>query len=171
MYCSGCGLELASGQMACSRCGRTVAAPAPAIPGYELQLHNFASQIRALSVVWYVYAGISLILGMLGLALANAALTGHMGAWLHGMGTGGDFPFGPMFGVAILRFAWIYLVLRIAIAVAAGWGLYEHAPWGRTIAIVAAVINIIKFPFGTAVAIWTLIMLIGYRNTTLYDEL
>jgi hypothetical protein len=172
MYCSGCGTGLAPGQTFCPQCGRPVAmAAAPAIPGYELQLHNYASQIRALSIVWFIYAAISVPLGLLGLAMANAALTGHLGAWLHGLGAGEDWPIGPWFGAPILLFASIFLFARIGLAVAAGWGLHNHAPWGRAVAIVAAAINIIKFPLGTAVAIWTLVMLVGYRNTTLYDQL
>jgi hypothetical protein len=167
MYCSGCGTVVAPGQTFCPQCGRPVAAAAaPAIPGYELQLHNYASQVRALSIVWYIYAGLSLAVGLLGLAFIS-----HMPQWLHGLGAGGDWPLGPWFGVAILRFAWVILIARTALAVAAGWGLHEHAPWGRVVAIVAAVINILHFPIGTAVAIWTLIMLIGYRNSTLYDQL
>jgi hypothetical protein len=46
-----------------------------------------------------------------------------------------------------------------------------RAPWGRVLAIIAAFVNIIKFPFGTALAIWTLVMLMGYRNATLYEQL
>jgi hypothetical protein len=39
------------------------------------------------------------------------------------------------------------------------------------VAIVAAVFSLLKFPFGTAMAIWTLVVLLGYRNTTLYEQL
>jgi hypothetical protein len=47
----------------------------------------------------------------------------------------------------------------------------ERSEWGRIVAIVAAFLSILKFPFGTALGIWTLVMLLGYRNTTLYDQL
>jgi hypothetical protein len=39
------------------------------------------------------------------------------------------------------------------------------------VAIVAAFLSLLKFPFGTALGIWTLVMLLGYRNTTLYQTL
>jgi hypothetical protein len=29
----------------------------------------------------------------------------------------------------------------------------------------------LKIPFGTAIGIWTLVLLLGYRNTTLYEQL
>jgi hypothetical protein len=47
----------------------------------------------------------------------------------------------------------------------------QHAQWGRMVAIVAAIICLIKIPFGTAMGIWTLVMLLGYRNGTLYEQL
>jgi len=39
------------------------------------------------------------------------------------------------------------------------------------VAIVAAIVNIYKFPFGIAMGIWTLVVLLGYRNSTLYEQL
>jgi hypothetical protein len=75
------------------------------------------------------------------------------------------------FGPAVIHFAWTMVFVRAGLAFAAGWGLMERAPWGRVVAIVAAFLNLIKIPFGTALGIWTLVMLLGYRNTTLYDQL
>jgi hypothetical protein len=75
------------------------------------------------------------------------------------------------FGPAMLQFVWIFLVLRAALAIAAGWGLMEHTQWGRMLAIIAAIFSLLKFPFGTALGIWTLVVLLGYRNSSLYDQL
>jgi hypothetical protein len=134
------------------------------MPGFQFELTNFAGKIRALSVVWFIYGGLSLILGFVGLAFANAFFHGQFDYWMHGSA--------PMwFGPAILRFAWMFVIVRTGLALIAGWGLMERAPWGRIVAIVAAILNLIKFPFGTALAIWTLVMLLGYRNATLYDQL
>jgi hypothetical protein len=37
---------------------------------------------------------------------------------------------------------------------------------------VAAFLNLFKFvPIGTALGIWTLVVLMGYRNQTLYEQL
>ena len=47
----------------------------------------------------------------------------------------------------------------------------ERTQWGRVIAIVAAVFSLLKFPLGTALGIWTLVTLLGYRNTSLYEQL
>jgi hypothetical protein len=71
----------------------------------------------------------------------------------------------------MLHFAWMFVVLRSGLAVVAAWGLMERAAWGRVVAIVAAFLCLFKFPFGTALGIWTLVMLLGYRNSTLYEQL
>jgi uncharacterized membrane protein (DUF2068 family) len=70
-----------------------------------------------------------------------------------------------------MHLIWIALLGRAVLAVIAGWGLLEHTQWGRIVAIVAAILSLIRFPLGTALGIWTLIMLLGYRNTTLYEQL
>jgi hypothetical protein len=121
-------------------------------------------------VVWFIYAGFSLLTGIVGLAFANAFLGGRFGYWMHGPWTNGPMPPGWPFSFA-LHFAWIYIVMRAALALAAGWGLWERSPWGRIVAIVAAFFCLLKFPFGTALGIWTLVVLMGYRNTTLYEQL
>jgi hypothetical protein len=63
------------------------------------------------------------------------------------------------------------LLIWAALAVVAGWGLMEHTQWGRLVAIFVAIFALIHFPFGPPLGIWTLVMLLGYRNSTLYDQL
>jgi hypothetical protein len=140
------------------------------VPNFGFQLAAYANRVRALSTVWFIYGGLSLLLGVLGMTVANAFLNGGFGPWMHGPWAHG--PMNPQwFGPAIIHFAWVMIFLRAGLAFAAGWGLMERAPWGRVVAIVAAFLSILKIPFGTALGIWTLVMLLGYRNTTLYDQL
>jgi hypothetical protein len=170
MYCSGCGQALAAGQIACSRCGRPTAAAVPPVPGIQFELDSYAGKVRALSIVWFIWAGLSLLFGLLGLAFAGAAFSGRFGPWMHSPWGRGPFP-GEMFGPAILHFAWAFIVVRAGLALFAAWGLMERTQWGRVVAIVAAFLSILKFPLGTALAIWTLVTLMGYRNSTLYEQL
>ncbi len=166
MYCSACGHALSPNQPVCQQCGRpVVTAPVPPVPGFGFELTSYASKLRSLSVVWFIYGGLSLAFGLIGIAFLDAWFHGRGPFWMHG----GPFP--PMwFGPAMLRFAWVFIMARSALALVAGWGLMQRAPWGRIVAIVSAFVNILKFPFGTALAIWTLVTLMGYRNTTLYDH-
>ena len=170
MYCSGCGQAIAPGQGICPQCGRPTAPPVPSVPGLAFELDSYAGKVRTLSIVWFIYAGLALVTGFMGLAFAHAFMDGRFGFWMHGPWGRGPMP--PwFFGPALLRFAWLAVVGRVCLAAAAGWGLMERAPWGRLVAIVAAVLSLLRFPFGTALGIWTLVVLLGYRNTTLYDQL
>jgi hypothetical protein len=145
-------------------------APVPPIPGFAFQLESYSGKVKALGVVWLVYAAIALVTGIAALAFANAFFSGHFGPWMNGPWGHGTMP--PMwFGPAILRFAWVFLVLRVGLAALAGFGLLERTQWGRIVAIVVACLSLIKFPFGTAMGIWTLIVLLGYRNSSLYEQL
>jgi type IV secretory pathway VirB2 component (pilin) len=140
------------------------------VPGIQFQLESYAGKIRALSVVWFIYAGLALVTGIMGLAFAKAFLGGHFGPWTNGPWAHGPLPPEWIFPAA-LHFVWLTVVIRVVLAIAAGYGLMERAQWGRIVAIVAAILSLLKFPFGTALGIWTLVVLLGYRNSTLYDQL
>jgi hypothetical protein len=144
------------------------------VPGFQFLLESYAGKVRALGIVWLAYAGLSLVLGAVGLSFAHAFLGGHFGPhfgpWMNGPWARGPLP--PMwFGPAMMHFAWAFLVVRACVALVAGWGLLERTEWGRVVAIVAAVFSLLRFPIGTVLGIWTLVLLLGYRNTTLYEQL
>jgi hypothetical protein len=139
------------------------------MPGLQFQVENYAAKVRSLSIVWFIYAGFAFLTGVAGLTFAHAFFSHHFGNWGNSPWPGGPGPefFGPM----IMRFAWSAIVIRTGLAFIAAWGLYERSQWGRIVAIVAAFLSLLKFPFGTAIGIWTLVVLLGYRNATLYEEI
>jgi hypothetical protein len=77
---------------------------------------------------------------------------------------GGDWPFwsyyhGPSPApwmhamvpvIATITVLWTALMLLV------GYSLLTRRPWGRVLAIVFAILSLIKIPFGTALAIYTL---------------
>jgi hypothetical protein len=134
------------------------------VPGFQFALAGYASKVRVLGILWLVYAGITLIFGIVGLAFAHAFLSGF-GPFAHS-----HVP-QTWFFPGLLRFAWLFMVGRAVLAAVAGWGLLERTQWGRIVAIIAAILSLIRIPLGTALGIATLIILIGARNWMLYDEL
>jgi hypothetical protein len=115
MYCSGCGQALAPGQAFCPNCGRPAApmAPpvaAPPVPLFEIQLESYAGKVRALGILWFVYAGLSLLAGLAGLAFMRAIFFGGFGPWMHPWMHGTPPP--TWFFPAIMPFIWILVVLR-----------------------------------------------------------
>jgi len=168
MFCSGCGHQLDAGQPVCRQCGRPVAPLAPPIPGFEFQLASYSSKIKTLGILWLVYAGLSMILGAAAMTFAKAFFEGGLAPWFHSQM--GQMP--PSWVIpAAFHFAWLVLALRAVLCVIAGWGLLEHTQWGKVMAIVVSILSVLKFPFGTALAIATLVILLGYRNSALYDQL
>jgi hypothetical protein len=165
MFCSGCGRALEVGQPVCPQCGRPVAPVVPPVPGWEFQLASYSSKVRTLGVLWLIYAGITLIFGFAAMSFAKAFFSGGFGPWAHG-------PMPPVWVFpAAMHFAWLFLAGRAVLCAVAGWGLLEHTSWGRIMAIVIAILSLIKFPLGTALGIATLVILLGYRNSALYEQL
>jgi hypothetical protein len=167
MYCSGCGHALAAGQPVCPQCGRPVVPVVPPVPGMQFQLENYSGRVRALSIVWFLFAALSLIFGLIGLNVAHGVFGNH---WGHGFWTDETGP-PEWLGQLVFHAIWITVVARSALAMLVGWALYERASWGRILAIVIAFLSLLHFPFGTALGIWTLVTLMGYRNATLYEQL
>lgn len=164
MYCSGCGFGLVPGQPVCPQCGRPIAPPIPPIPGMNFLVESYSNKVRTLGVFWIVYAALRLVFGFIGLAFLHNFAGRHFGDWSTG-------PWGPWFWPTVVHFARVWLLMQAGVALAAGWGLMERAQWGRFVALVAAFLNILRFPFGTALAIFTLVLLLGYRNNSLYGQL
>jgi hypothetical protein len=151
----------------CPQCGRAVvpsAQPVPA-PGLEYELNSYAGKVRVLGILWLVYAGFALLTGLAGMAFLHTLLSGGFGPFAQG-------PLAQMRIFPMLaRLALPLIVLRAILAVAAGWGLLERTEWGRIVALVAAVLCLLKIPFGTAMGIATLVILLGARNWALYERL
>ncbi|HEY1902202.1 MAG TPA: hypothetical protein VGG56_07235 [Terracidiphilus sp.] len=171
MYCSGCGQALAPGQPVCAQCGHPVAPVVPSVPGLQFQLENYSGKVKALSVVWFLYAVYSLLVGVAGLNIAHAFIANHFGNWgPHSPWNNGSGP-PEWLGPFVLHFIWVAVLVRAGLALLVAWGLHERSQWGRIVAIVVAFLDLLKFPVGTALGIWTLVVLLGYRNSTLYEQL
>jgi hypothetical protein len=166
MFCSHCGFAMPAGQPFCPQCHQPVPPLVPPVPGFEFQLSSYANKVRTLGILWIVYACLSFAVGIAAVSFAKALFSGSFGPWAHG-------PMPPVWIFpAALQFAWIFLAGRAALCVVAGWGLMEHTGWGRIVAIIAAIVNMIHFfPFGAAIGICTLVILLGYRNSALYERL
>jgi hypothetical protein len=65
--------------------------------------------------------------------------------------------------VLLALFAAAYLVLA--------WGLLERQPWARVLGIVLAFLALLRIPFGTALGIYTLWVLLPESSGREYDAL
>jgi hypothetical protein len=149
-------------------------APAPYPYPYQYGAYSLAvveRRVNALAVGWFVYAGLMAFTGAIGLAFAHAWMGGHMGAYgdWGGHGFGHNFLNGPGAPFFFLRFARAVLFLRVMLALVAGVGLMQKASWGRWVALVAGCLALVHPPLGTALGIWTLIVLLNAPNAAGYQ--
>lgn len=88
------------------------------------------------------------------------------GAWPLGPGWGFDsFLPGGLFSLGI--FLGFFGVLHIVLA----WGLFERQPWARVLGLMLGVLALLRFPFGTALAIYTLWVLAPEESAREYGQL
>ncbi len=74
-----------------------------------------------------------------------------------------------------MSMSWLLPVVTIAIYLRAilgaltGIALLRRERWGRTLALVVAILSLIKFPFGTALGIYTLWVLVPAQSAQEYE--
>jgi hypothetical protein len=158
MYCNGCGADVAEGNGFCGRCGR----PVHLVPNRP-PVNRVANHISLLGALWIVYSLFTLLAGVfllfLGKVLIAFLLTQHP-----------DAP--PIFFLRPLLSVLGLLVIGYgALSLAAGWGLLRRESWARLLAMIVGCIALIKVPFGTALGIYTLWVLISHNGEQEYAAL
>ena len=77
----------------------------------------------------------------------------------------------PLFIPGLLRSIGGMLLAGALIGVVAGWGLLERRPWARMLAIVLGCFNLVDMPFGTALGIYTMWVLLPARSEEEYRQI
>ncbi|MGC2526901.1 MAG: hypothetical protein WA639_04090 [Candidatus Acidiferrum sp.] len=158
--------------------GPAVGAGAQAAPGAMMQpparIAGDGRVRRNLNIVagFWIAAGLLRLLAFGGLLMFRGLLFNSGWDW---MGTGG-WPFSGAFGIKpfligglisggamLALFAVAYLVFA--------WGLLERQPWARMLGIVLAFLALLRIPFGTALGIYTLWVLLPESSGREYDAL
>ena len=157
MYCDACGAQVAHEQKFCSVCGKGMGAVAvvrAAGPGTRAAAH-----LRVLAALWIARAVLCLIPAVVFLSKTHWRLPGQWQVdysdFLH-----------PLFN----GIGWILLVLA-GVCLVAAWGLLERAPWARLYTIVMGAISLMEVPFGTALGIYSLWVLLPESSETEYREM
>lgn len=173
MFCSGCGQPVDPSEQFCRNCGRAipqmtpiapVAPAAPSAPWFYTRVHR---HIQSLSVLWIAYGVWTLVTWALAMSFFAGALHGYFGHMHHG--PFGEFPFNniPWFA----PFITVVIFGRALLCFATGIALNRRAPWARILALVAAFLTIIKPITGTALAIYTLWVLMPSPSAQEYEQM
>jgi hypothetical protein len=159
MFCDACGNSVNPGDGFCGRCGKAVVGPV----GVGPRANRVQSHLQLLGILWLAVSAFNTIGGIFLYILANTLF-----AHLQEMGA-------PSAAAGFLR----PLLSVIAIIVFAkgaagfitGWGLLQHELWARTLALVLGFLSLFNIPFGTAVGVYTLWVLLPMRAHREYESL
>jgi hypothetical protein len=150
MFCDRCGARLFDSQSFCPSCGKAVGA-VPLMP----EKNRIAGHVRLLGILWLASAALHLIPGFF-LAMFFRP---HFGILP---------PDVPPFVPGLLHFLGLAFLAGAVLNLLAGWGLLDRQPWARMLAIVLAFFNLLHMPFGTALGIYTLWVLLPAKSEEEY---
>ena len=104
-----------------------------------------------------------LIFGALGVLAAFAVMGGTvLGGFFSGSLTG-------MIGLSMIgTFAAVILAAFAIPGLLAGYGLLKFAPWARILTIVLALFELLRFPFGTCLGVYSLWVLLSADGAALF---
>jgi hypothetical protein len=152
MFCDRCGTNLPGDVRFCPSCGRQFGAmPPPPV------VNRVSGNLRTLAILWMVYSAFRVIPGL----------------FLRSLGNYG-FPFmndTPYFVHGILQTVGGVFVITGVLGLIAGWGLLERQSWARILAIVLAFLSLIHIPFGTAIGVYTLWVLLPSSSEQEYQRI
>jgi hypothetical protein len=158
MFCDRCGTQLEVNQGFCSRCGKEVrgsvviAAPRPG----RVQAH-----IRLLGILWLALSAFDVMGGIVGIVLANSIFSHEWG--IQGL---------PLFLQPLIRGFAIFSLVKAAAGFLAGWGLLNRQSWARPLAMALGIVSLfIHIPFGTALGVYTLWVLLPAHAEAEYEKL
>ena len=73
--------------------------------------------------------------------------------------------------IGITGMALVVLLVALALpGLITGWGLLNYKPWARVLGLVLAVINLFNIPFGTALGIYALWVLLNKDTERLFAQ-
>ncbi len=157
MFCSHCGTQVPSEAQFCPSCGKPQGpsgGPVAAAPARS----RLQSHLQLVGILWIAYAVLKL------LAAGGILFAGRIAFW-HG-----HLPTEAAFLPALMSLlGWCFLIFAV-IAIGAGWGLLQKASWARLLAVVLAILALFNVPFGTALGVYTLWVLLPEESAREYEQ-
>ncbi|SPF42397.1 conserved membrane hypothetical protein [Candidatus Sulfotelmatobacter kueseliae] len=162
MFCDACGTAVQPGQAFCSKCGKQIVGSI-AVAG--LRPGRVQSHLQLLGILWLAISAFNAVGGLVLLVLADT-LFPHL-RQMNKMPP--DVPIG--FLTALFSTLGIIILAKAACGFIAGWGLMKRDSWARILALVLAFISLFNIPFGTAIGVYTLWVLLPAQSQQEYDAL
>ena len=130
----------------------------------QLRPGRVQGHVHLLGILWLAISAFNTIGGVILYVVANALF-----AHLHEMGAPPETHTG--FLRSLLSVVAIFILAKAACGFLAGWGLLQRESWARVIALVLGFISLFNIPFGTAVGVYTLWVLLPAQSQQEYEAL
>ena len=163
MFCDGCGASLQAGGAFCSRCGRPIAGPvamAPSLAPVQPRAGRVQRHVHLLAILWLAESALHALAG-LALMIVAKVIFGH----------GGPASDAPAFLHPLLGLIGAAVLAKSVLGFLTGWGLMQRESWARVMALVLGFIALFHPPFGTALGIYTLWVLLPQHSQAEYEQL
>jgi predicted nucleic acid-binding Zn ribbon protein len=161
MFCDGCGAAVQPGQAFCSKCGKQIVGP---IAAAQRRPSRVQQHVHLLSILWFAISALTAVGGVILVVVANTLFL-H----LHELGAPANMPVD--FLRSVVTVIGILILAKAVFGFIAGWGLMQHEAWARVVTLVLAFISLPNLPFGTAIGVYTLWVLLSGQAQQEYDAL
>ncbi|ABF41760.1 hypothetical protein Acid345_2759 [Candidatus Koribacter versatilis Ellin345] len=156
MFCDKCGATVPQNQRFCGNCGRAFYTM---VPVTYVQQSRVQQHVRMLGILWTAYSAL-VALGSLACFIVAAVMTNIIR-----FGNGGP----PAFIPPLLHIIGTVILILSMFGFLAGWGLINREPWARMLTIVLSFFAMFKVPFGTALGIYGLWVLLPEASEREYE--
>lgn len=153
MFCDRCGTKLDPAQNFCPNCGK-VLGTVPLMPARG----RIAGHVRLLAIFWLALSAFRLIPGLFILAMFRPRV-------------GILPPEVPFFVHGLIQAIGTLFLIGAVLGIITAWGLLERQPWARMLAIVFGCFSLLDMPFGTALGIYTLWVLLPAKSEEEYRQI
>ena len=170
MYCDGCGHQLNDNAQFCTACGKQLA-PMPAPRAITPLYGRVNRHLKTLGILWIIYGVLRLFETFWLWAIGRTFLPDFIDQIVsHVDGFPSGFPLGRMISHSF-EFIGLWVAVFAVLEFIVGWGLLDRRPWARLLALVLGFLALLRFPFGTALGIYTIWVLLPPASEYEYDHL
>lgn len=122
--------------------------------------------IRILGILNIVMGALTALIGIAAL-LVLGGVAGAISSGLSGDLDNGQVA-APILAIVGLCIAVFFLILALP-SILGGWGLLNFRPWARILIIIVSVLHLLNFPFGTALGVYGLWVLLSDEARRIFE--
>jgi hypothetical protein len=148
MFCDRCGTKTEDSAVFCPNCGKALKATT-----VKAAQGRIAGHLQLVAILWLAIAAFRVIPGLVLLTIF-----------------GNEFfpPGAPPFVRPLLSAIGVLFLIGGALSVVTGCGLLTKQSWARLLAVAMAAVSLIDIPFGTALGVYTLWVLLPAESEREY---